>query len=299
MLRLIDGIVYEVKPADSWRLTVRELGGHNEATVYRPMEMVEKEFTDDAARRAFLNHLQERVPSEKELQEKAEANARRVAKRRKTEARRRSKAHGHVHLLTGTYKANQRDLALAWKHWKEFVRRVRRYWPGFSYVVAWEPQKRGALHWHAAVHHVPQRLVDPKSGQSLRGKANSYNVLRAIWRSVTKEHGGTVNVAKYCKHKRRSPAQIASYIAKYVHKAGAWAPEGATVWASSFIELPAPLRAEFQRDELRDVVALAHDIISGAGRALCSAWVGLGGECVFLASELRRAGEDACELTLP
>jgi hypothetical protein len=282
--RIIDGSIYEVKRSQTrLQATIRQLGDHREGVITAPLEMVELDPKDPAW---WYWHDKLTKPKTKQQEREAEeANAERVARRRKTEARRRSKANGHTYLLTGTYRASQGDLALAWKHWKEFVRRVRRVWPGFSYVVAWEPQKRGALHWHAAVHRVPQRLVDPKSGQPLRGKANSYNVLRAIWRSVIGDLGGTVNVAKYCRHKQRSPARIAAYIAKYVHKAHGWAPKGANVWAASYVELEPPLKAEFARDELIDAIALVNDICGGVGRELCSAWIAPWGDTIYLATE--------------
>lgn len=281
MYRMIDGMIFEVKrSATRLQATIRELGTHREGVITAPLEMVELDPKDPCW---WYWHDKLTKPRTK-LQEReaAEANAERGARRRKTEARRRAKAHGHTYLLTGTYRSVQGDLSLAWKHWKEFVRRVRRIWPGFSYVVAWEPQKRGALHWHAAVHAVP-RLLPSIDRPGV--KVKSYDVLRAIWRSVTGEHGGNIDVSRYCRHKQRSPARIAAYIAKYVHKAQAWAPKGANVWASSYVELPAPLRAEFARDQLLEAVQLVNDILGGAGRELCSAWIAPWGDTVYLATE--------------
>jgi len=47
----------------------------------------------------------------------------------------------------------------------------------------------------------------------------SFNVLRAIWRSVTKEHGGNVDVSRRKQTSQRSAARIANYISKYIMKA--------------------------------------------------------------------------------
>jgi len=278
MIRVIDGIVFEVKRGEGLELVGRELGLHREAVVQRPLVMEELD-----APETILQWWRERVLRDKTAQEKrdaAERNRARIARRRKTDARRRCKALGCDDLLTGTYRFNQCDLALAWGHWEEFVRRVRRIWPGFVAVVAWEPQKRGAWHWHAATQRVPASF-------SVGGvRVKSYNALRAIWRGVVGELGGTVNRSNFVRHKQRSPARIASYIAKYMHKASLLAETvGHRLWSSSRCDVPRPVRLRFAGESVADLVDLAHNFISGGLRELCSAWVAPWGDTVYLASE--------------
>eukprot|EP01038_Epipyxis_sp_PR26KG_P019506 gene19506-27637_t len=50
-------------------------------------------------------------------------------------------------------------------------------------------------------------------------KVKSFEVIRAIWRSVVKDLGGNIDVARRKASSKRSPAQIAAYIAKYIVKA--------------------------------------------------------------------------------
>jgi len=284
MIRVIDGIVYEVKRGEGLELVGRELGEHREVVVQRPLVMVELD-----APETVLQWWREKAlkpKSKQDLKDAAERDAERAQRRRKTEIRRRCKALGCDDLLTGTYRGLQTDLALAWAHWEEFVRRVRRYWPDFVAVVGWEEQKRGAWHWHAAVRKVPQRLVNPASGEPLRGKANSYNVLRAIWRSVTKEYAGNVFRSPYVRHKERTASRIASYIAKYLTKTKAGvSASGHRLWSASKCVVPRAVRLYFAEESLADLIDLAHDFVSGVGRDLCSAWVAPWGDTVFLATE--------------
>jgi hypothetical protein len=282
MFRMIDGEIYAVKKSETrLELTVRQLGVHREAVIRAPMEMEELDRADPAW--WYWHDKLTRPVSKAQQRERDEASAERVARRRKTEARRRAKAQGATTLLTGTYKANQGDPGKAWRHWKEFVRRVRRVWPTFSYVVAWERQKRGALHWHAAVHNVP-RLLAAQGG----AKVKSYNVLRAIWRAVAGDDGGNVDVSRYCRFKQRSPARIASYIAKYVMKAHEWAAPRVNVWSSSYVAQELPLKGVFARDELLDVMRIACELLGDPGRELCAAWIAPWRDTVYLASEPAR-----------
>ena len=279
MIRIVDGIVYEcTRDAESLELVVRQLGEHREAVVQRPMVMRELDAPETVLQ--WWREREAKGKSAAELAESKEAARQRVARRRKTEGRRRVKAMGHNTLLTGTYRALQGDLSQAWRHWKEFVRRVRRVLPGFSYVVAWERQKRGAWHWHASTHNIPRTL--PASNGV---KVKSFNVLRAIWRSVVGDLGGNVDVAKRQRSARVTQARIASYLSKYMLKSSLTVADGENVWASSAITLPPPERVRFHAADLLDCIALAHCCVGGEGLTLASAWVAPWGDTVYLAAE--------------
>jgi hypothetical protein len=122
--------------------------------------------------------------------------------------RQRCKALGLDCLGTLTYKENMQDRAVALRHFKEFVRRVRRLIPSFAYVAVLEAQKRGALHFHFAHRRLPARfMVD---GHPVK----SYDLLRAIWRSVI----GGIGAFNDKRRRSLSPVRIAKYMGKYIGK---------------------------------------------------------------------------------
>ena len=97
-------------------------------------------------------------------------------------------------------------------------------------------RSRGAWHVHMACERVPSSLV--RSGVKLK----SFNVLRAVWRSVTGEAGGNVDLSQGY-GKARSPARIAAYLSKYLMKAFSDGEKGSNRWTRfGGIELPKPIR---------------------------------------------------------
>lgn len=178
-----------------------------------------------------------------------------AANRAKTRTRKLCKAGGVDTLMTLTYKENQRDLALCKKHLKEFVRRVRRQIPDFVCVAAFERQKRGAWHVHMATQKLPSSLL-----ASNGVKVKSWGVLRAIWRSVTKEYGGNVDVSARKRHSQRSAAKIAAYISKYITKNFEEGEKWSNRWTKfGDFDVPKPIDIgtyEHLADALRDASRL-------------------------------------------
>lgn len=132
------------------------------------------------------------------------------AKRARRAIRHRCKALALDVLGTLTYQENMLDRATLLAHWKEFVRRLRRVVPGFAYVAVIERQKRGALHIHFATRRFPREL------QQDGVRVKSYNLIRAIWRSVI---GGVGSFHDSSRKTRGSVLKVARYISKYVGKA--------------------------------------------------------------------------------
>lgn len=130
------------------------------------------------------------------------------ANRARRKMRQRCKALGLDCLGTLTYKENMQDRDSALRHFKEFVRRVRRWIPAFAYVAVLEKQKRGALHFHFAHRRLPARFV--VDGQVVK----SYDLLRAIWRSVI----GGIGAFNDQRRRALSPVRIAKYMGKYIGK---------------------------------------------------------------------------------
>lgn len=207
---------FEGKTGDGIRVKAHDLGnGHIEVTGSAPTVWQELDWSPMVLEHYLEAAIQHRDDNAEELREKALTIA---ANRAKVKVRKLCKAMGADTLLTLTYRANFTDLAQSKKHLKEFVRRVRRVMPDFRAVAVYEHQGRGALHWHIATAGVPSSFMQPNT-MGVPCKVKSFEVIRAIWRSVVKDLGGNIDVARRKASSRRSPAQIASYIAKYIVKA--------------------------------------------------------------------------------
>lgn len=207
---------FEGKIGDGMRVRAHDLGnGHIEVTGSAPTVWEELQWSPMVLEMYLEAAIAHREENADELREKALTIA---ANRAKVKVRKLCKAMGADTMLTLTYRANETDLARSKRDLKEFVRRVRRLMPKFRAVAVYETQERGALHWHIATANVPVSFMQPNAC-GVPCKVKSFDVLRAIWRSVTKERQGNVDIARRKASSRRSPAQIASYIAKYIVKA--------------------------------------------------------------------------------
>lgn len=190
-------------------LVRRALGnGHLE---YRMVPIKTWEFVGELSDQALADR---RACMEETAEERKLANLERAACRAKVRVRHLCKAAGVDTLLTLTYAENMTDWATLKRHMKEFNRRMARIIPGWFYVAAFERQKRGAWHAHMAVHRLPSELC-LRAGVRLK----SFNVIRAVWRSVAGEYGGNIDVQARKRNSRRAPSKIAAYLSKYMTKA--------------------------------------------------------------------------------
>lgn len=240
MIRIIqlpgspDKIAFQSSRSESCSVTVHDLGhGHLEA-----VSMAERSWEElDWSQRKIAKFLEnkERWP-DKTPEELEEAALLASANRARARVRRLCKVMAADCMLTLTYRENVTDLAVTKRHLKEYVRRVTRVIPGFRAVCAFERQKRGAWHVHMAVERVPAALV--RDGVRLK----SFNVLRAIWRDVTRESGGNVDLSQGA-NKRRSPARIAAYLSKYLMKAFSDGDKWSNRWTKfGDVEAPKPIK---------------------------------------------------------
>lgn len=140
-----------------------------------------------------------------------EKNKGRSAHRASANVRRICMRLGLDHLLTLTYRANEKNKSKAFIDVAKFVRLVHEYLPEWKYVIVPEYQKRGAIHFHAGV----------KGYQNVK-------LLRTLWLQVI--GSGNIDVAapiEYRKDSKRklartttwSPVNLSKYLAKYVSKA--------------------------------------------------------------------------------
>lgn len=220
---LIGDDIYERYRTDDVKVRAHDLGhGHTEIVGQSVYDYYERVFDDDhtgvekkAALMAEIRRLRNRIQNRtgEELAERERINLERAAKRAKTRVRRLCKVIGANTLMTCTYRENVTDLDLCKKHTREFIRRLRRVLPEFRGVAGFEEQDRGAWHVHIACERIPSTLT--RNGV----KYKSFNLLRSIWRSVTKGAEGNIDISAGKRNQTRSAAKIASYISKYITKA--------------------------------------------------------------------------------
>lgn len=208
---------YLGEATDQFRLKGIDLGnGHLEVSASQVIRWTEADWSPD-----YLADVLRVIEEAKALEDAKESelrNRERSARRAVTRVRRLCKAMGADTLLTLTYRACESDLARAKADLKEFNRRMLRELPGFRFVACFERQSRGAWHMHLATAGLPVWFTRTNAtGQEYRVK--SFEVFRQVWRSVVKDRGGNVDVARRKRNSQRSPAKIAAYIAKYIGKA--------------------------------------------------------------------------------
>jgi hypothetical protein len=283
MLRIIGRDRYEGKISGAHEVYVHDLGhGQKEASISRAVVWEHVGTMSEDAYQMYLEACERYWSSPEglaELAEREQKNRERAARRAKTKVRRICKSMGVDALLTLTYRENMEDLATCKKHMKEFVRRLRALIPGFAYVAAFERQKRGAWHVHMAIHKLPFNLA--WAGV----KVKSYAVVRAVWRRVVGDLGGNIDESRKKRHSRKSPAQMASYISKYILKAFEQGEDYSNRYSSSAYDMPKPVRTRFEKESMADLIALVYVALGQPG-TLTNPWLSSWGDRFFLSSEL-------------
>lgn len=283
MRRIIDGYVYEGKPIEGeYTLHLHDLGnGQREAVLRQSVgwEEVHKLSADAVAYFREKYGTDDGSDPETEAERRARS-AERAARRAKTRVRRLVKSMGLDSLLTLTWRENMLDESEAKRCLEAFVRRMRRVLPGFAYVAAFERQKRGAWHIHLAIHRLP-RLLPASNGV----KVKSWNVVRAVWRSVVGASGGNVDESRRKLATKSSVAKLAAYLSKYMLKAYESGSDHAHRYSASAHSLPAAVRATFRGSSLAELVALAYAFAADGPCTVVASWLSRWGETFFLASE--------------
>lgn len=248
-------MAFESKGAAHYNLKGHELGnGHLEVTASRGLEWQELQWSPIALELYLESVIRIREEDPELVRSR---NAERAAKRAKTRVRHLCKAMGADTMLTLTYRENVLDLELCKAHVKAFNRRMERLIPGFRFVAAFEQQDRGAWHVHMATERLPATL--PSSNGV---KVKSFNVVRAVWRAVTKELGGNIDVANTKRNSQRSPARIAQYIAGYIVKAFKEGALHSNRW-TKYGDFDVPPAVQLgQVSSIREAVAIAYGLLS-------------------------------------
>jgi hypothetical protein len=105
-------------------------------------------------------------------------------------------------MLTLTYRENVTCLKQAWKDFKAFSRKMKTdYDDKWQYICVPEFQKRGAVHFHLAIH----------------GRFD-VNKVREIWRSVVGEGNIDITSPRQAGKRSWNPCRISAYLSKYLTK---------------------------------------------------------------------------------
>jgi hypothetical protein len=242
-----------------------------------------------------------------DLEKKALACRSKAAARAKRNCRHKIKHGRFRHLLTGTYRENMKDFDKMRRDFAAWLRKVRAVVPHFRSVWAFEPQKRGAWHFHATTDALP-RFLRHKGIQK-----PSYEVLTLLWHEVVGDvqfdfcgplepgkewpvalvSGGTINVDGYTRKTRKkqhadakafSLAKMAAYVSKYLTKHHAEGLEGRRMWDSTqSLTPPKAITLEFPEGSLADIIAAAFEC--PPGHRVARHWLNSFGDCWVLDTE--------------
>lgn len=222
MIRIINGVAYEGKPSPYFNVSAHELGhGHIEVSAVKRIEWRELDW-EPLAIQDYLDCVEALKLDPETIAEKAAKCLKVAANRAKTRVRRLCKSMGADALLTLTYRFCETDKTQVQKDLKEFNRRMLRQLPDFRFVAVFEKQARGAFHIHMATGGIPTHFMrsspNAQTQKMHSWRVKSFDVLRAVWRSVVGGRGGNIDLARRKRHMSSSAAKIASYISKYIVK---------------------------------------------------------------------------------
>jgi hypothetical protein len=219
MGRIINGTLYERTRRDGvFEVYTKTCGPIMERTV-RPAYCYEEIGPAPAYMLVPFDRELDPVRDAEYLAELKAANQVRAARRAKLACKWFIVHAGFNEVLTLTYRENQTDEALAKKHHKEWVRRMRRALGGqFEYCTGFEPQQRGAWHMHVACHKLPKHV-------EYKGvKIQAWKLGTEIWRSIVGADNGLCYVggkpAKWGSKRRKNMGlyKMANYVSKYITK---------------------------------------------------------------------------------
>lgn len=189
------------------------------------------------------------------------------AARAKRNCRMRIKASGVGTLLTLTYRENMTDFDRVRRDWAAMLRKMRKLIPGFRAVYAFEQQKRGAWHVHAAVDKLPTMF------DTVHGPVRSFKLLHPLWHSVVGHDNGNVRVDEHNKtrhglparySKKTSLAKLAGYVSKYLTKDYGEGVGGRNRWNSTQgIEVSKPAVFDMPEMPLHDLIPLVFQLPDG------------------------------------
>jgi hypothetical protein len=277
MQRIVDGILFEGQQVpDAWDVMTWEANGVRERAVRPVYEWREVGPVPE------LDKVDEEKDAEW-VEEQRQRALQKAAQRAKQMCRRVIISEGFDELLTITYREVQGDRELCKRHFKEWVRRMKRALGGsFRYCASFEVQERGAMHVHVACHRLPKHATH--KGVKVVG----WKLGTEVWRSIVGQDNGLVFVGGKPKNgkwrKRWTLAKMAAYVSKYIMKDYAEAPLGANRYSrSDGIEVGEVHKIRLTRCTLAEAIAVTFEC--GEGDVVVSHRVSRWKDSVWLCTE--------------
>lgn len=280
MQKIVHGILFEGKPRDdayevrTWRAngvmerSVRQCISWNEIGPVPPLDKPDP------------------IRDAKWIEEKRVEALERSAKRAKQMCRRVIISEGFTELLTLTYRENQSDRELCKRHFKLWVKRMKRALGEFRYCASFEVQERGAMHVHIACHKLPQHA----NYHGVRIKA--WRLGTEAWRGIVGADNGLCFVGGRSRTgapraARQSLAKVAAYVSKYITKDYKNAPEETNRYSrSNGAPIPPSELVVLTNTTLLEVIAVTFEL--GEGDCLVSHRLGKWNDGVWLVTERKR-----------
>jgi len=132
-----------------------------------------------------------------------------------------------------------------------------------------------------AVHRLPSMLP---CGSAV--KVKSYNVIRAVWRSVVGGLGGNIDASRRKSWTRRSTAKLAAYLSKYMVKAFEDGDDWSNRYSASKHTIPEAVKAVFRGTTLAQMIELAY-AFAGDGLVELQTYLSRFGDTFYIASEVQ------------
>lgn len=272
MERIINGMRFEGQRVENcYDVRTWSCNGVVERSARQVIEWIEVAFEglplsweDYIAQYDYDPAKQKRLEAQRleEIEEKRLKSLKKSASRAKTMCRRFIISEGFNEMLTLTYRENQPDRDLCKKHFKEWVRRMKRALGDLRYCASFEPQERGSMHVHIATHKLPQHA-------SYRGvKIKAWQVGTRIWRDIVGPDNGLCFVggrSKFGAPRRHSMslAKMAGYVSKYILKDYESCPEESNRYSRSNGELGGTVHTMRLNGSLPEIVAACFEVNDG------------------------------------
>lgn len=243
---------------DSWEISTWECNGVLERSARRTVRLIEQ-YEMPPVDPDYV----EETPTKQKIEEDRLRNLKRNARRAKTTCRRVIISERYNELLTLTYRENQGDRELCKRHFKEWVRRMKRALGAFRYCASFERQERGAMHVHIATHKLP----DVAEHRGVKIKA--WTLGTRIWRDIVGADNGMCFVGGRSRTglqraQKMSLAKMAGYVSKYISKDFEDHPEESNRYSrSNGTEVPKPVRMTLRECSDLDMLHLGFECPPG------------------------------------
>lgn len=282
MEKIVNGMRFEGTVSENcWDIRTWECNGVVERSARKVIEWRESPILDQP----YIDYPYEIDPVRDAdyLAEQKEKALKASARRAKTMCRRFIISENFDEMLTLTYRENQPDRDLCKKHFKEWVRRMKRALGAFRYCASFEVQERGSMHVHCATNKLPQHA-------NYKGvKIKAWQLGTKIWRDIVGADNGLCFVgaapSKWGNKRRKNMtlAKMANYVSKYILKDYDTAPEEKNRYSRSNGKPDGDVHVIRLTGSFSEVIAVAFEC--GEGDVIVSHYASRFGNSYWLSTE--------------